>query len=188
MRSIWAAAILLMCAATTAIPQSSRNMEDPLFGIVYDPQVNHFESEPSSLLKMCPDLQHRYTTAWIFGHFKMADSEYFLISGLMMYRDNATGKPATIAPDEAGGVAIALRGSRCLVDQTDYFLTQKTNPARGATPIVAPQSVLKGLLRDAFNRYATALGGRQHFLMQVNPDAIGPPIVREELEVFKKSG
>jgi hypothetical protein len=58
-------------------------MTDPLFGISYDRQRVHFERMPSLLEKNCTRLHGRYVAAWAYGHFKTADSEYFLVSGLM---------------------------------------------------------------------------------------------------------
>jgi len=83
---------------------------------------------------------------------------------------------------------VALRGSQCLVDQADYFLMQRVNPGKTATPIMVPRSVLTGILQDSFKRYVVAFGGRQDFLSRVKP--IKPnalvPIVREQLEAFEK--
>lgn len=161
-------------------------MGDPLFAISYDPQNVRFESLPASLISKCSALQGRYTQAWIYGHLTTADSEYFLISGLMQYHDEVTGAPTSIAPEEDAGLVVALRGSKCLVDQEDYFFDQKVNPARDATPIMAPKTVLTGILQDAFRRDAEALGGKQAFLKLVHREAIGPSIVREQLEIYEK--
>lgn len=55
-------------------------MTDQLFGIPYDPQKVHFEKMPPRLALQCPRLHDRYVTAWVYGHFKTADSEYFRTS------------------------------------------------------------------------------------------------------------
>jgi hypothetical protein len=185
MRTKFISAILLGLATTVTLAEPLPKMEDPLFGIVYDPQQIHFDAVPVSLMKRCPDLRHQYVEAWIFGHLKTADSEYFLISGLVQYHDQVTGAPTEIAPDETDGLVAALRDSKCLVDQADYFLSQQVNPARNATPIMVPRSVVSGILQDAFRRDARAFGGKQRFLEKVNRNAIGPPIVLEELERFE---
>ena len=80
---------------------------------------------------------------------------------------------------------MALRGSECFVDQTEYFLTQGVNPGKTATPIMVPKSVLTGILKDSFKKYVTAFGGKQEFLKHVKPKA-ALPIVREQLEIFEK--
>lgn len=185
MRRIWISGVVLGLLCLRLAAQSQAKMEDPLFGILYDPQEIHFESAPSTLLKRCPQLRERYVKAWVYGHLKTSDGEYFLISGLMEYHDAKTGA-MTIAPEETDGTAVALRGSKCLTDDADYFLSQQINPAKVATPIMVPKSVLNGILQDAFRRYATAFGGKRRFLKQVAPDAIGPHVVLEQLKIFEK--
>jgi hypothetical protein len=164
--------------------QAQESMTDPLFGISYDRQRVHFERMPSLLMENCPRLHGRYVAAWDYGHFKIPDSEYFLISGLMESHEDVPGETRTIGPDEGGGLVVALQGSKCLVDQAEYFLTQGVNPAKSATPIMVPKSVLSGILRDSFKKYVIAIGGKQEFLKHVKPNAL-LPIVREQLEIFQ---
>ncbi len=179
-------AVVIICSGVMGLAQSRKLMVDPLFAISYNPQNVRFESLPASLVGKCPELRGRYTQGWVFGHLKTAaDSEYFLISGMVQYRDAVTGAPTSIAPDETAGLAVAFLGSKCLVDQADYFLTQKINPANSATPIMASESVLTGILKDAFKRYAEAFGGKKTFLKLAHEDAIGPPVVLEQLKLYK---
>jgi len=185
-RASWISAVLVILVSTLATGQSRHMMDDPLFAIRYDPEEVHFESVPSSLLKRCPRLRGQYVVAWVYGHLKTTDSEYYLISGLRQHRDQVTGATSDIAPDETGGLAVALRGSTCRVDLTDDVLDQKVSPAKDATPIAVPKSVVGEILQDAFERYAKAFGGKQKFLSQVAPGAIGPHVVLEQLEVYEK--
>lgn len=182
---MWVSGILLSLVCVAAAGGSRHKMGDPLFGIVYDPQEIHFEAAPGRLLKRCPALEKRYVKGWVYGHLKAGDVEYFLISGLMEYHDEPNGA-VNIATDETGGMAVALRGTTCRMDNAEYFLSQKINPATVATPIRVRKSVLNGILQDAFRRYSTAFGGKQKFLKQVTPDAIGPRVVLEQLKVFEK--
>ena len=182
--SRWKLCLVSFCFAAAAA-RAQKVMSDPLFGIVYDPQRVRFEKMPPALPGECPRLKGRYVSAWVYGHFKAAESEYFLISGLMESQADEPGGARTIAPEEAGGLAVALRGSECFVDQTEYFLTQGVNPGKTATPIMVPKSVLTGILKDSFKKYVTAFGGKQKFLKHVKPKA-ALPIVREQLEIFEK--
>ena len=180
--------MLSFCLASTAGTRAERMMTDPLFGISYDREAVHFESMPSQLTQTCPRLRGRYVAAWAYGHLKTPDSEYYLISGLMEFHADERGGARTVAPEEGGGLIVAVRSPECLVDQADYFLMQGVNPAKSATPILVPKSVLTRILQDAFERYATAFGGKQAFLNRIKP--IRPnallPVVREQLEVFEK--
>lgn len=100
-------------------------------------------------------------------------------------RGRQTPGPHTIAPEEGEGLIVALRGSQCLVDQAGYFFDQSINPAKTATPIMAPKSVLSGILQESFKRYAIAFGGKQEFLKRVKPSA-ALPFVRGQLEIFER--
>jgi len=188
--SRWALCVVSLCCSGMVLGQTQKQkpMTDPLFGISYDRQRVHFERMPSLLEKNCTRLHDRYVAAWAYGYLKTPDSEYFLISGLMKSQEDEPRGARTIAPDEGGGLVVALQGSKCLVDQTEYFLTQGTNPAKKATPIMVPREVLTGILQDALKKYEIAFGGKEEFLKRVKP--IKPnallPIIREQLEKFEK--
>jgi hypothetical protein len=183
--SRWALCVVLFYFPGIVVAQTQKLMTDPLFGISYDRQRVHFERMPPLLEKNCTRLHGRYVAAWAYGHFKTADSEYFLVSGLMESQEDEPRGARTIAPDEGGGLVVALQGSKCLVDQAEYFLMQATNPAKKATPIMVPREVLTGILQDAFKKYVIAFGGKQEFLKHVKPNAL-LPVVREQLETFEK--
>lgn len=177
---------LVLCASSLDVyGHTSTAMSDPLFGITYDSKTVRFETMPKQLAIQCARLRGRYSRAWVFGHFKSEDSEYYLISGLMdLAKKGEAGNHQSIVPDEGGGVIVAVKGSECTQDQSEYFFDQTTNPSKRATPIEASPSVLKGILQDAFERYTQAFGGRAEFLRHVKPKAIGPSIIRVEFEKF----
>jgi hypothetical protein len=177
--------LIVILFSMRSVAQSPTLMGDPLFGIAYDPQKVHFEELPAGLQQKCAKLKGRYVAAWIYGHFKTTDSEYFLISGLMEFQEDKPGAGRSISPEEDDGLIVAIQGSKCLVDQAGYFYYQEINTAKNATPIKAPASVVSGILQDAFSRDVSAFGGRQEFLKQVDRDAL-LPIVRTELEKFEK--
>jgi hypothetical protein len=176
-------AFLVWTSGTAALAQHQQPMTDQLFGVSYDPQKIHFDKMPPALADKCPGLGHRYVAAWVYGHFKTSESEYFLISGLMeFHRENGT---PTIAPDEGDGLVVAIQDSKCLMDEAGYFLTQTVNAGKGATPIMVPSSVVTGILQDAFKRYSVAFGGKQEFLRRVKQNGAFP-VVQEQLDVFAK--
>lgn len=178
--------LILLVALLGAIGEAQvpKLIDDPLFGISYDPQKVHFERVPPLLSQKCTSVRERYVVAWVYGHFQAADAQYFLVSGLMQSRDEETGA-LTVAQEEGDGTVVALRSSKCLMDQADYFFSQGVNPAKDATPIMVPKSVLRGVLQDAFKRYSNAFGGREKFVAKVKIGAIAVPIVREQLEIFE---
>jgi hypothetical protein len=180
----WLTVVLLSVVTLPTLATAQHLMEDPLFGITYDTHEVNFHPIPQLLQTHCSYLKAHYVRGWIYGHFKTDDSEYFLVSGLMAYH-GGSNVTSNIAPDESGGLAVALREQKCLVDQADYFLTQRANPAARTATITASRPVLDGILKDAFERYVKAFGGRENFLKRVTPEAIGPQIVLEELKVFE---
>lgn len=181
----WLLPVVLFCLGADFTAKAQRVVGDPLLGIEYDPGKVHFEKLPPALREKCPRLRGRYVRAWLYGHFKTADTEYFVISGLVHTHEDKPGGKQTIAPEEGDGVVVALRGAVCLLDQTDYFFAQESNPAKHATSIVAPTPVLIEIITDAFRRCIVAFGDRHECLKQVHVDAIGPPIVRRQIEIFK---
>ena len=175
----------LLCLFAAGAASAQHKMSDPLFGILYDPQKAHFEKMPTDLAERCPKLRGRYVTAWVYGHLKASDAEYFLIAGLMEFQEDSPRGSRTIAPEEDGGLVVALTSSQCRVDLDEYFFPQEINPAKKATPITASPTVVNGILQDAFQKYATAFGGKQALLKLVKPGVAVPP-VDEQLEVFKR--
>jgi hypothetical protein len=185
MRLVLVGLMAALCSAQS-MPQSPKIMGDPLFAITYDPSKVHFETMPRLLAERCPKLHGRYVAAWVYGHLKTENSEYFVVSGLMESQEDRPGGARSIAPEDGDGLVVALQGSKCLVDQADYFFSQEINPAKTATPIIAPPSVLTGILHDAFRRCIEAFGGRKECLERARPDAIEPPFVRKEVEKLRK--
>jgi hypothetical protein len=185
MRLLLAGALtVVLFAATSTAP--SPKMSDPLFAIEYDPQKVHFEKIPSLLAARCESVRGYYVAAWVYGHLKSTNSEYFFISGLITYHaDDATGAATDIGPEEDDGLIVALQGSQCLVDQAGYFFSQQINPARGATPIKAPESVVNKILQDAFETEAKAFGARERYLKLADPKVLVGPAV-EQFGIYRK--
>src|SRR5580658_1185909 len=104
----WGLCLVLLGLATSTAASAQQRMTDQLFGILYDPEKVHFDRMPPTLPEKCPRLQGRYVAAWVYGHFKTADSEYFLISGLMEFQEDKPGGARTIAPEEGDGLIVAL--------------------------------------------------------------------------------
>jgi hypothetical protein len=159
-------------------------MDDPLFGISYDPQKVHFEEAPALISKVCPSLRGR--KLWVYARSKAADTEYFIVSGYVKFRPDGPG-PAGIEPDF--GVAISLRGTSCTTDQAEYFLRGEINPARRATPIKVSEDILNAIVADALNRYSKAFGGKTNFLELLSGDHSReglPPVLQRQLEQFEK--
>lgn len=176
---------LLLSGTTMVIAQST--ITDPFFLITYDYQKIHFEEMPSYLEKQCTDLRHRYTHAWVYSHVKTADADFYVIYGKMRVADESRPGASYEDVEEGDGLSVALRGSKCFVDQTDFFFEQKINPAHDATPISASNPLLAQIADDLLRRYVLAFGSKAEFLKKVSPNAIDgmSPIIKARFEKFK---
>lgn len=175
-----------LAGGSTASQQHSHKMADPLFGISYNPQFVKFEEAPETIGKLCRDLRGR--DLWVYAHFKNAGAEYFIVSGFRkIYPDAPKAKPVGSEPDF--GIAVLITGEKCTEDQSEYFLRQETNPARGATPIPASESVLEAIAADALQRYAKAFGGKEEFLSKLSAEdrQDAPPVLQKQIKAFEHS-
>lgn len=184
---------LLISVANVVVLLSSalvmaESLVDPFFAIKYNPAEIHFEPMPAIIKNHCPELRRDYAKAWVYAHTKTADTEYFIIYGYMNAQDHS-GKVSAY-PEEDDGLIVALRGSKCLVDQWQFFLRKEINPAKNATPIRASDDVLNQLAADLLRRYERAFGGKEDFLRKVNPRSRQelPPVVRAQFEAYSKEG
>ena len=108
-----------------SVAQSPTLMGDPLFGVTYDPAKVRFEEIPPLLPEKCAKLKGRYVAAWVYGHFKTTESEYFLISGLIKVQEDKPGGAWSISPEDDDGLIVALQGSKCLCRSGRLFLSTK---------------------------------------------------------------
>ncbi len=182
MRPIWIlTAGLVFFSAATALGQTRQSMDDPLFAIRYDTQKIVFESVPNSLVRDCPELRGRYKGAWIYGHTKTPDADYFIISGLMDFFDEETGKKRGVYPDETG-LIVAVEASTCRMEAQDGLYWLKDSPVWNLT-----ETTFNQLVNDIFRRYTKAFGGKKNFLKNIpsNRQYLGP-VLQGHLEKFEK--
>ncbi|HEY6464614.1 MAG TPA: hypothetical protein VIY69_01400 [Candidatus Acidoferrales bacterium] len=170
-------AILLLSACSVASAQSKRF--DPFFWIDYDPSKIHFEVMPATLPKQCADLRNRYTRAWVYAHVKTADTEYYILYG------DIHGYP-----EDDNGVTVAIRGSKCLTDDTYSFYAQDVDPVSKTTPISASSDVFEALSSDLLERYVKAFGSKADFLKSVDPRSLRenelPAVLKARFESFAR--
>lgn len=180
--------LLLMLSIALLSPtgktQQQQPMEDPLFGISYNPNKVRFEPVTTSLSEQCTELRTKYDRAWIYGHWKGVDAEYFIVSGLAKFHHEESGAPY-VAPDF--GTAVELTSSRCISAHIDYLMLG--DAAVGTHPFVGlNDTILAHISEDALERYAKAFGGKINFLDHLpkkNRDNL-PPALQKQLEIFEK--
>jgi hypothetical protein len=175
--------VSVFLSSTGVMAQPQQTMDDPLFGIEYDPQSVHFEEVPQSIHLLCPGLRDR--KLWIYARWDTTDVQYFIVSGFMKFQPDGPGRAGT---EPAFGTAVSLRGGKCTEDQSEYFLRGEINPAKNATPIKVPEDILADIAMNALERYAKAFGGKANFLKHLSPSdkQALPPVLQKQLVQFEK--
>ncbi len=127
--------------ATTDAPA----MMDPLLGLYYDPDLNHFEVFPATppMRQVLGDDFIR----WIYASYSAGGTQYYILSGF--HPGRRTAGEAPLEPD-FGSVARVTGGRLELLGPPDVLFQPKP-------PV--PAEVIEGLLRDAASRYAAAFDG-----------------------------
>ncbi len=161
---------------------------DPFFLIPYDPAKVRFEPMPAVVKDRCPELRRLYVRAWVYSHAKTDDAEYFIVYGQIRVSSEKHPGQFTTSLEDDDGLVVALRGKECLIDQWQFFLRKKINPAKTATPIPASDKDFDAIAADLFRKYQKAFRGKKGFLDRVTPDARHdlPPVVLKQLEIFEK--
>jgi hypothetical protein len=166
--------LLLFCGAMKAQPPSS----EPIFGMIYDAKLIHFEQAPASILEHCKTLKDlRSKPFWVFAHAKREGTEYFILS-------NRT--------TDVSGVGLVMRGSECVEWLPERIINGESTDGKEALPKWAPLTdpVLQALSEDAFRRYSQAFGGKKNFLETLHKGGLPPQelpkVLRDELAVFSR--
>ena len=182
----------------------SLQLEDPMFGLVYDAAKLHYDPMPASIRRICPDFNQG--TFWTYAHIQRGPTEYFVVMG--------------VGPDQSGdslGGALEVTGSRCSDGDSLQMLsgfvpvggygagrTPPGLPGGGAKRIcerspfgpchyvlrsAEEEMILRDLVKDALVRATRAWGSAGVFRQQAcKPSHLEKipytPIVREELARF----
>jgi hypothetical protein len=159
---------------SSCVGQVPTSFSDPLFGVQYDTQRIHFESVPSAIMQHCSDLRQRYIRAWIYGHTKTADTEYFIVSGFMRYEDETSGSKKEVVRDE-NGLIVAVHGGSCEASVQDGFYWDENPPI-----LKLSKETKRELARDSVQRYVKAFGGKDAFLKRVgNVQEVAPELLQQ---------
>lgn len=166
--------LLLACGAANGQPPSS----EPIFGILYDAKLVHFEQAPASIVTQCETYKPlKNKPFWLFAHAKIEGTEYFILSN------------RTTQDSGAGYIA---RGSECVEWLPESMIYGESSSGKDALPKWAPlnDGVLKALSQDAFRRYTQAFGSKKNFLDALQKGGLAPKdlpkVLREELALFSR--
>jgi len=206
----------LLSSTSVAAQGSSttRTMEDPLFGLSYDPRAIHFSDAPKTVGQRCSDL--RKSHLWVFGSFKTASAEYYLVSRFVHEAPDlpdakAAARVAARDSEPDNGTVVAIAGLRCSTSDLMFALSGSLPsdslpdgpewlPGSHAKDICdsrgnchyefrsrAEAAILEGLEADALNRYAEAFGGEGRFRERLHrqfPDSEAVSKVNPTLQPF----
>jgi hypothetical protein len=183
-------------------------LDEPLFGIGYDPSVVHYAPVPASFLHICHD---GYEHEFVYAHIKSGNSDYYIISGYSSDQDS----------DSLGYIAL-INENRCdtydlknaysgIPPENGYKETGiiERIPGKNAPDVRDPgesgaqgnyhyilrsaheEFILRSLIRDALQRGVQAFGSEDRFRKMVcTPEKIkgfsgfSDIIEEEELKSF----
>jgi hypothetical protein len=160
-----------------------------VFGIEFDANNVRFDVVPASVLKECSELRNHYVEAWVYGHLKTEDTEYFIVDGYVKIEsEDHPGTFTTVQED--GSFVIELRAGKCLVDPSPYvFFPELVAQGKNPKPkIQVTDQVLDAIWTELLQRYAKAFGGKRAFLrriQKINREDL-PHGLRGQLETFEK--
>ena len=167
---------LLLVFACAAIGQPPGS--DPIFGMVYDAKLVHFDQVAASVVTQCETYKPlKNKPFWLFAHASIDGTEYFILS-------NRT--------TEDSGAGYIAHGKECVQWLPDSIMAGESTLGKDALPKWAPLTdpVVKALARDAFQRYTQAFGGKKKFLDAVQKGGLAPKemprVLREELTIFSR--
>lgn len=171
--------LLLLWSVVCGAQSLPRRVIDPLFLISYDPHKVQFDRMPPILNRRCAQLHNHYAVAWVYGHLKTPDAEYYVIDGNI----------ETNVPEEGYGFTVEIRGSNCYVEPTPTVFFQVVGKKNASPPSLnISDETLGEISTELLHRYAKAFGGKRKFLRHVTRQHQEelPPILREKFEVFKR--
>jgi hypothetical protein len=194
-----------MAQKSSRLPKEEVVLEDPIFGLSYNPSVVRYEEVPPWLDKKCKLGASSDDRMWIYAHVGNKDSELYIVI------NEAAGK------EGYPGSALWVKGAECETDGSDWTLSGKLPergygasrsweglPGFGAPRVCEDQpsgsscryilrspveeAVLRSLVKDGIQRAVKAFGKAQFSKMECSAQAISEqsdyPIVQQELRKF----
>ena len=210
----FASCCVLLFSFGQSLAQASKTLlpfilEDPAFGLAYNPHLVKYEQVPLSFKKQCPDFfNDKKESVWLYAHLKYGKSDYYIVM--------------STSPDQDGdsfGTAVWFDGSKCRMDEAKWTLSgviprdgykgtgdlekmpglDMPTPSACNSDPSAPcyytlqsarqQEILSSLIRDAIQRAIKAYGGDAPFrkkacTTKVLNDNLSYPIVKRELQAY----
>jgi hypothetical protein len=184
--------VLISAACLASQPKSP--VYDPIFGLGFDPVRTHFEHMPRALEQQCAEFHGHYVDAWVFGHLKTSDAEYYLIYGTIKVSDEEHPDRYSTIVENGEGYMVELSGRGCLVDGAYDIFFPASTPQRPQIKI--SESCLTTFAANIIERYASAFGKAQFLNImsrqkRLRPDLYHqvPPVILKQFELYeKKSG
>jgi hypothetical protein len=176
----------LLVVSTISVAQTAGgHFVDPFFLVDYDPVHVHFDRMPEVIGRECPQMRDHYVRAWVYGHLKLPEAEYFIVDGYVKIESEDRPGPVSVVPEDGFGFIIEIKAGRCLVDPTPNVFFPELNKVKSGIRI--PGNVLDAISFELLERYAKAFGGKNAFLQRIQmvkrEDL--PASLRKELKIFE---
>jgi hypothetical protein len=182
------ALLLLLFDGALAVAQpSTHRIVDPFFLIEYDPTNVHFDTIPPLIENRCPQLRGYYVKAWVYGHLKTHESEYFIVDGYVKIESEDHPGHFSVVQDDGYGYIIEIRAGGCVVEATPYVFFPDLNKGKNsAAKLHISDAVLAAISAELLERYARAFGGKNQFLKKIKTSGLSnlPSLIKKQLEEF----
>jgi hypothetical protein len=157
----------LLLVAWPSAAVSSLAVRDPLFGLVFDPEIVRFEQTDPTVLTLCriaqPNAQYK---SWVFAKAQEPDGVYLVLGGLSKVLEV---RNAHWVQDWKGEL-VRLRGGTC--DLIDPPLDALMYPEGASTPLTG--QTVRDLAGSAVRQFIDAFGSRETFVGQLKKQGVFP--------------
>lgn len=161
MRTIGLIACVSISISSWTAAETNPPLEDPLFGIQFDPTTVHFELSPRRIGQACGELRDR--VLWIFANTVNDGKDYFILNGYFPPAES-TSKVS----ESDFGIGVILDGASCKVMTSEKLMSGEV-PSQSETGTEhLPQAVLDALSVDALSRMVSAFKGRTEFRLELS--------------------
>lgn len=141
--------------------QTNAPLDDPLFGIEFNPTQVHFELAPARVGQACGELRNR--VLWIFARTVSDGKEYLVLNGYF-----PTAESTSKVSESDFGIGVILDGTSCKVMTSEKLMSGVVPSKEGDNTEQTLPAALDALSVDALNRMETAFRDKDKFKLELS--------------------
>jgi hypothetical protein len=183
-------------------------LEDPVFGLQYQPSVVRYDKMPTEFKSQCTDFKDD-ANIWLYAHFNSRDSEFWIVMTSNPDQDGDSfgtavrrkqGFDCQLEPSLWALSGVVPKEGYAGADSDDLLPGIDAKPSKECNSdpnaictytlrSAREETILRGLIKDAIQQASKAYGSEQGFKRKVcTPSELtandNTPVVRAELEKF----